>query len=191
MTSNNTSATPLSPVLSKLEPIGLFYGTRSHPPSTKPSYNSMQTLQPDEYMLPADREIVPIPESTQLSPPPPKPVAKYVHPQIDQRTPEFVVGRYRFPAPVRRLLPSLYAQPQHTPQHPGTFPSPQFEDEIWSSSPFHINDSHITSLSPEHNYFGIDYFVDIHELIWAKQPVSRGTTIIFRGYDVRLVFCLE
>jgi len=84
MITNTTPITPLEPVITNLEPIGLFYGSRSHPPSTKPSYDSMQTIKLDEYMLSAEPEIVPIPEPVQLSSPPPKPVAKYVYPQIDQ-----------------------------------------------------------------------------------------------------------
>ena len=89
-----------------------------------------------------------------------------------------MIGRYRFPAPARRLLPTSFSRPEHAPLHPGRFPSPQFKDEIWPSTPRCINDSHIVSMSPEHTYFGIDYVIDVHDLTWAQQPISWGTTII-------------
>ena len=110
-------------------------------------------------------------------------IREYCYPQKVQPTPFFVVGRYRFPAPSHRLLPTTFLRLEHAPLHPGMFPSPQFEDEIWPSTLLDINDSHIIAMSPEHTYFGIDYVIDVHDSTWAKQPISRGTTIIFRNYS--------
>jgi len=89
------------------------------------------------------------------------PLLEYRHPQQDQIPPLFMAGRYRFPSPSHRLLPTVFLQPKHTPLHPGMFPSPQFEEEIWSSHPINIVNSYITSISPEHTYFGIDYVINI------------------------------
>ena len=163
-------------------------GCPAHPLASKSSSKSIRTTSTDDKASKEKPESVAITkqvsftESTQHATSAHKALTEYRYPQKDQPTPLFMIGRYRFPAPARQLLPTSFSRPEHAPLHPGRFPSPQFKDEIWPSTPRCINDSHIVSMSPEHTYFGIDYVIDVHDLTWAQQPISRGTTIIFRNY---------
>jgi len=184
----DTTSIPLYSTRRELAPYGLFYGYPESPPVPNNSHESIQTSSVDDKIMEVTEETVTVKKVSFTKPPQPSPLAptllkSYCHPQKNQPIPFFIIGRYRFPGPARRLLPSSYSQPQHAPQHPGTFPSPQFEDDIWTSTPLDINDTHIKFISPEDTFFGIDYVIDVHDSAWAKKTISRGTSIIFRNYS--------
>jgi len=169
---------PLYPTHREFAPYGLFYGYPEHPPVPQNSCENISPLPIDDKNLEKQQASISIEKqvsfvgSTQSSSPYLMPIKEYHYPQKGQPTPFFIVGRYRFPAPSHRLLPTTFLRPEHAPLHPGMFPSPQFEDEIWPSTPLDINDSHIIAMSPEHTYFGIDYVINVHDSTWAKQPIS-------------------
>jgi hypothetical protein len=183
MTTNvsDTTPVPLNPTHSELAPFALLKNLSERSAAPKTPCNSIRASSIDD-MTP-DGRAEPIPMERKKSARPARmPLLEYRHPQQDQIPPLFMAGRYRFPSPSRRLLPTVFLQPEHAPLHPGMFPSPQFEEEIWSSHPINIVDSYIASISPEHTYFGIDYVIDVRDSVWAQKTVSRGTTINFRNF---------
>lgn len=107
----------------------------------------------------------------------------YQPPMKGRPVPVFSIPSRRFPIPAKRLLPTQFINPLHSPRHPGSFPADLFLEHIWLSAPIYITDHHITSIRPETQYFGIGYVVEVEEAAWDDQLICRGTTIIFRGYD--------
>jgi hypothetical protein len=112
------------------------------------------------------------------------PIAAGYQPPMKGRPPPcFSVPSRRFPVPAKRLLPTRIINPIHSPRHPGSFPADLFLEHVWLSASINITDQHITSIQPETKYFGIGYLVEVEEAAWNGQLITRGTTIIFRGYD--------
>jgi hypothetical protein len=166
MTTNISDTTPISlnPSHSELAPFASFKDLSEHSAAPKTPCNSIRASSIDNMTPEGMTEPIPM-ERKKSARPARMPLLKYCHPQQNQIPPLFMAGRYCFPSPSRRLLPTVFLQPEHAPLHPGMFPSLQFEEKIWLSHLINIVDSYIASILPEHTYFGIDYIIDVRDSV--------------------------
>ena len=119
---------------------------------------------------------------TEYDPPTIPVIHSYIAPKRGYPTPYFVIGRYRFPDPIRRFLPQQYSTSRYQLQHPGDFQRDYFIDAIWPSNPVIIVDPHISQIEPETMYIGIGYQIEVLPSAWDDRIVKRGTTLIFRNF---------